>query len=86
LAQPGWPKGIIGRSPAWKSVQAAVRRVAAYRRSVLVLGPSGTGKEATARAIHDLSPRRDGPFVPFDCVRATESLAEDELFGHERGA
>jgi len=78
--------GLVGTSRALADVKALVRKVAPTRASVLVLGESGTGKEVVARAIHQLSSRRDGPFVTLNCAVLSESLIESELFGHERGA
>jgi transcriptional regulator with GAF, ATPase, and Fis domain len=63
-----------------------VQRVAATDSTVLLLGPSGTGKELFARAVHHLSRRRDHPFVALNCAAIPEGLVENELFGHERGA
>jgi transcriptional regulator with PAS, ATPase and Fis domain len=63
-----------------------INRVAPAMTPVLLLGESGTGKELAAQAVHDLSPRREKPFVPVDCSGMTESLFESELFGYEKGA
>jgi DNA-binding NtrC family response regulator len=63
-----------------------LRRAAASELSVLIHGETGVGKEGTARFVHEASPRRDGPFVALNCAILPESLAESELFGHERGA
>ena len=78
--------GIIGNSPALKSVLADVDRVAPTDSTVLVLGETGTGKELIARAIHNLSTRRGRPFVKLNCAAIPFDLLESELFGHERGA
>src|SRR6201990_3328932 len=75
-----------GTSPAIRDVISLIRQVAGHDSTVLVLGESGTGKEVCARAIHDLSPRRNRPFVAVNCGAIPADLLESELFGHERGA
>jgi DNA-binding NtrC family response regulator len=77
---------IIGDSPALKALTEQVRKVAATSATVLLTGESGTGKELFARAIHELSPRSGRPFVAINCAAIPESLLENELFGHEKGA
>jgi len=77
---------IVGKSAEMKKVFDLVRRVAPTRASVLVTGDSGVGKELVADAIHNLSPRRDGPLVKVHCAALAESLLESELFGHEKGS
>src|SRR5229473_3555345 len=81
----GFPR-IIGDSEAIKRVVAETQRVAQTEATVLLLGESGTGKELFARAVHHLSNRRDKPFVAINCAAIPETLIENELFGHERGA
>ena len=75
-----------GTSSAIRDVIALIRQVAEFDSTVLVLGESGTGKEVAARAIHDLSPRRQRPFVAVNCGAIPADLLESELFGHEKGA
>jgi len=77
---------IIGRSPHMQRVFELIRRSAQAFSTVLILGESGTGKELVAQAIHQNSPRRDGPFVAVNCAAMPATLVESELFGHERGA
>jgi DNA-binding NtrC family response regulator len=77
---------IVGRSPKMLDVYKAVGRVAASDVSVLITGPSGTGKELVARAIHQHSKRKDQPFTPVNCGSFTETILESELFGHEKGS
>jgi two-component system response regulator HydG len=79
-------ENIVGRSAAMEKVLERVRAVAESDANVLITGESGTGKERIARAIHDLSRRRDGPFVALACAAVPAPLLEDEIFGHERGA
>ena len=81
----GFPR-ILGESAAIKQTVAETQRVATTETTVLLLGESGTGKELFARAIHHLSNRRDKPFVAINCAAIPETLIENELFGHERGA
>ncbi|MFG0328221.1 MAG: sigma-54-dependent transcriptional regulator [Phycisphaerales bacterium JB037] len=77
---------LIGDSPALRRVKEQVRAVAEASSNVLICGASGSGKEVVARAIHDLSPRRDKPFLAVNCAALSESLLESELFGHEKGS
>jgi two-component system NtrC family response regulator len=79
-------EGIIGSSPQMVSLLRTIEKIAPADVSVLLLGESGTGKELLARAVHALSPRARGPFIPLSCAAIPESLFESELFGHERGA
>ncbi len=77
---------LIGRSAGVAEVVALIEKVAPTKASVLVEGESGTGKELVARAIHELSPRAQGPFVAINCGAIPENLIEAELFGHAAGA
>ncbi len=78
--------GLIGRSPLFLDAMLVLKRYARCDAAVLIQGETGTGKELAARALHDLSPRRDGPFVAVSCGAIPDSLVEAELFGHVRGA
>jgi two-component system NtrC family response regulator len=86
LADAGQLPEIVGQSAAIREIFTRVRQVAGTDITVLIQGESGTGKELVARAIHDLSPRHAGPFVAANMGALPESLAESELFGHEKGA
>lgn len=77
---------IVGDSPRIVEVSHAIQRVAPTDSTVLLQGESGTGKELFARAIHQLSPRRDRPFVALNCAAIPSTLIENELFGHEKGS
>ena len=79
-------KGPTGTGPAVIALRQMIEQVAAFDTTVLVLGESGTGKEVVSRAIHQRSPRRDGPFVAINCGAIPPDLLESELFGHEKGA
>ncbi|MEP6862410.1 MAG: sigma 54-interacting transcriptional regulator [Deltaproteobacteria bacterium] len=78
--------GLYGGSIAMRHVFAILERAAKSSAPVLFLGESGTGKELMARGVHDHSPRKNGPFVVFDCGASTETLIESDLFGHTKGA
>jgi len=78
--------GVVAESEAMRAALAIVAKVAAHRTTVLVTGPSGTGKEVVARELHRQSPRSGGPFVAINCAAIPEALLESELFGHVRGA
>lgn len=77
---------LTGDSPAMKEVRQAVQQVARTDSTVLILGETGTGKELVARAVHQLSPRRERLLVKVNCAALTPSLMTSELFGHEAGA
>jgi sigma-54 specific flagellar transcriptional regulator A len=77
---------LTGNSTPIREVNALIRQVAAHDSTVLILGESGTGKEVAARAVHDLSPRRNRPFVAVNCGAIPSELLESELFGHEKGS
>jgi DNA-binding NtrC family response regulator len=80
------PPAMIFLGNRMDPVRRLVEEVAPTPATVLITGPSGTGKELVARLIHRLSPRKDGPFVSVHCAALAETLLESELFGHERGA
>jgi DNA-binding NtrC family response regulator len=78
--------GLVAESPAMRDVLATLTRIARSNASVLLQGETGSGKEVLARAVHELSGRRDHPFEVVDCGSMSPSLIASELFGHERGA
>ncbi|HYB41012.1 MAG TPA: sigma-54 dependent transcriptional regulator [Candidatus Methylomirabilis sp.] len=77
---------VVGVSPAWRKMMDLVKKVADSSATVLIQGESGAGKEVVARAIHQGSSRRNGPFVAVNCAALPETLLESELFGYEKGA
>jgi formate hydrogenlyase transcriptional activator len=77
---------LIGASPAWRAVLESVQQVAGTDSTVLISGETGTGKELIARALHDLSPRKDHALVRVNCGAISAGLVESELFGHVKGA
>ncbi|HEU4508287.1 MAG TPA: sigma-54 dependent transcriptional regulator [Pyrinomonadaceae bacterium] len=77
---------LVGNSDSIRTIYTLIEQVAPSSASVLITGESGTGKELVARTIHNMSPRRDRPFVAINCSAIPESLMESELFGHEKGA
>jgi DNA-binding NtrC family response regulator len=88
---PGAPKGhgrygIVGHSPAMQAVFNVIEKVAHTPSTVLITGESGTGKELIAKALHEQSPRKDGPLIKVNCAAIPDTLIESELFGYEKGA
>jgi DNA-binding NtrC family response regulator len=79
-------EGVVGQSEVMREVCERIRRIAPTPATVLLTGESGTGKEIAARALHRMSPRAAGPFVPVNCAAIPAELIESELFGHVRGA
>ena len=82
----GAEQPIVGQSPSLRATLDIIRQAAPSSATVLLLGESGTGKELFARALHEHSPRAQGPFVPINCAAIPETILESELFGYERGA
>lgn len=85
-AQAAGDVSLIGRSPAIEALRATIRQLAQTDLAVLILGEHGTGKEVVAKLIHYLGPRGERPFIAVNCAAIPDTLAESELFGHERGA
>ncbi|HIC91298.1 MAG TPA: response regulator, partial [Syntrophaceae bacterium] len=79
-------EGIVGSCPQMQQIFTIIRRVAPTNSTVLLQGETGTGKELIARAIHQQSFRKEGPFIVINCAAIPDSLLESELFGHERGS
>lgn len=79
-------ENMVGRNPLMLEAFAKIRRVAPHFRTALITGPTGTGKELVARALHNLSPVASGPFVVCNCAALPDTLIESELFGYQRGA
>ncbi|MHC4850137.1 MAG: sigma-54-dependent transcriptional regulator [Planctomycetota bacterium] len=77
---------IVGRAASFREALSVIEQVAPVKSTVLLTGESGTGKEVFANALHNLSPRADGPLVKVHCAALADSLLETELFGHEKGA
>ena len=77
---------LVGSTPPMRQAYSLITQVAPTSAVVLITGESGTGKELAARAIHRMSPRAAGPFIPINCAALPETLMESELFGHEKGA
>ncbi len=80
------PDNIVGRGKAMLQVLEMVNKAGPSRSTVLITGESGTGKELIARAIHNVSPRKDGPFISVNCMAFNPGVLESELFGHEKGS
>lgn len=78
--------GLVGNSPQMRSIKELINKMAPVRSTVLITGESGTGKEIVAREIHDSTPDREEPFVAVNIAGIPDTLIEDELFGHEKGA
>ncbi len=80
------PRDIVGRHPRIREILSFLPDVAESESPVLIEGPTGSGKELIARALHELSPRRKGPFIAVNCAALPDSLLESELFGYAQGA
>lgn len=78
--------GVVGESKAFLDAMSEIKRAAKTEATVLITGESGTGKELATRSLHEMSNRKDEPFVPVHCAGMPETLIESELFGHEKGA
>jgi len=80
------PEDIVGKHPRIREILSALPDMAESESPILIYGPTGSGKEIIARAIHHLSPRKDGPFIALNCAALPDTLLESELFGYARGA
>jgi len=78
--------GIIGQCPEMQAIFTTIKKVASSNAPIIITGENGTGKELVARAIHEMSLRKNGPFIPINCGAIPDNLLESELFGHEKGA
>jgi DNA-binding NtrC family response regulator len=78
--------GVVGRNPRMLDIFSLIRRVAPYYKTVTIIGDTGTGKELIAKALHNLSPVSEHPFIVCNCAGLVETLVESELFGHTKGA
>ena len=78
--------GLVGTSPVMKEMFGAIETISEFDTTVLIYGETGTGKELVARSIHDISHRKNGPFIPINCSALSSSVLESELFGHVKGA
>ena len=81
-----WGFVMIGQSVPMRRIMSLIERIASSDVPVLITGESGTGKEITAQLVHNLSSRKNGPYLPVNCAAIPETLIESQLFGHERGA
>ncbi len=79
-------EGMIGEHPSFKNVIKMILKIAPFDATALIIGESGTGKEMVAKAIHNISPRKNSPFIPINCAAIPENLIESELFGYLPGA
>lgn len=79
-------ESLVGRSPAMRAAHGSIRKFASVELPVLITGETGTGKDVAARVLHQISKRRDRPFIALNCGALPENLVQSELFGHERGA
>src|SRR3954447_17070286 len=77
---------VLGSNPAVRRIAGHAERASEVQCPVLICGETGTGKELLARRVHSQGPRKDKPFVPVNCAALTATLAESQLFGHEKGA
>jgi transcriptional regulator with GAF, ATPase, and Fis domain len=77
---------MIDQSAPMRRIISLIERVARSDVSVLITGETGTGKEITAQSIHQLSSRKEGPYLPVNCAAIPDTLIESQLFGHEKGA